>query len=171
VKVLCLIFSLVGGSCSPYVVILGDSIMKPFTETNLGRPVINQAISGATSQQIAEVAVNARSSGLFKDAGSVVIEGGINNLLLKERGVGASYRSILSAIPPNIEAVVIGVMPAEIDGVEEVSKEIDDACRAFANCRRVKINLESADLRDGVHLSVEGIDTVARQLRALRAAL
>ena len=122
-KVLCLIFSLVGGSCSPYVVILGDSIMKPFTETNLGRPVINQAISGATS------------------------------------------------IPPNIEAVVIGVMPAEIDGVEEVSKEIDDACRAFANCRRVKINLESADLRDGVHLSVEGIDTVARQLRALRAAL
>ena len=89
---------------------------------------------------------------------------------LARHGAGP-YRSILSAIPPNIEAVVIGVMPAEIDGVEEVSKEIDDACRAFANCRRVKINLESADLRDGVHLSVEGIDTVARQLRALRAAL
>jgi len=173
------------------VVLLGDSLLQDLHSAHLGREVHSFALGGTTASVLLEVV-----SGLscLERAKVVVLGVGANDLKYRSPAqILAAYSVLLSAFPPELDLVVVPVLPVDERAPDVIARpylsnrrlgELDhllSAC-ALARSRTRRVDVREllapdgslrSDLHsgDGWHLSDEGDAllgrAIARELDAL----
>lgn len=156
-------------------VLIGDSIAQGMAANSQLRAV-NLGVSGARAADLAQFIAGFTRLNL---AGTIYLEGGINDLLAgsPEQAAGG-VRAALAKLPPEPRVIASGVLPINPDRLQAakhptpaeigaVSAEIARLCAARPNCVFVDVSAMSDaegrlapayDRGDGIHLSRAGYD-------------
>lgn len=162
------VFATVIGARRP-VVLLGDSIIAKGDWSGVAGSIVNRAVSGAPTKDIATQAVPLT-------ARAVLLEGGINDL-----GNGSddqilpNYQRIVASFPFLAKRYLIGILPvdeAKLDPswkavvsnakIAALNARIADLCK---DCIVINVNLPADGyLPDGIHLNAIGYSALKQSV-------
>jgi lysophospholipase L1-like esterase len=161
------------------VVIFGDSVLASVTERQFGFPIINQSVGLLRTQQIAHIIRNFKQARSFRLTGGVILEGGVNDLILNgdDKGIVDYYSEMFFAIPDNVSITLIGIVQINEKAtkrfgitqaqIAHVNSALAKLCTPRPRCKMVTPwdTAPPEFVSDGLHLTEAGMEAVGQAVR------